>query len=191
MLEFLDSRKRIFNFILPSFDEWTKFTFTPSSSRFQIFGLTQACHQYRGLIRTPDDQNLKSACSYNYILLRSWPQIPQVCPLGPKFFRQIFSHIIKFICYLMHFEDLFGKKWLKVGKTCHFLHFLLFHRDFIKMTCFQNFWPLFAKQINKMHKITSDFYDMRKILTKKFWSQGTSLGYLGPGSQEALDIGAC
>ena len=32
---------------------------------------------------------------------------------------------------------------------------------------------------------------MRKILTKKFWSQGTSLGYLGPGSQQDVIVGAC
>ena len=42
-----------------------------------------------------------------------------------------------------------------------------------------------------MHKITSNFYDMRKILRKKFWSQGTPLGYLGPGSQEAQHLGPC
>ena len=28
---------------------------------------------------------------------------------------------------------------------------------------------------------------MRKILRPKFWSLGTKLGYLGPGSQKALD----
>ena len=42
-----------------------------------------------------------------------------------------------------------------------------------------------------MHKITSDFYDMRKILTKFFWSHGTPLGYLGPGSQQDVGLGAC
>ena len=42
-----------------------------------------------------------------------------------------------------------------------------------------------------MHKVTYDFYEMRKILTKKFWSQGTSLGYLGPGSQQDVIVGAC
>ena len=28
---------------------------------------------------------------------------------------------------------------------------------------------------------------MRKILDQKFWSHGTSLGHLGPGSQKGLD----
>ena len=42
-----------------------------------------------------------------------------------------------------------------------------------------------------MYKITSDYYDLRKILTKNFWSHGTPLGYLGPESQEALGLGAC
>ena len=40
-----------------------------------------------------------------------------------------------------------------------------------------------------MHKITSYFYHLRKFLKKNFWSQGTPLGYLGPGSQEALGLG--
>ena len=42
-----------------------------------------------------------------------------------------------------------------------------------------------------MHKITSYFYDMRKILTKIFWSQGTSQGSSGPGSQADVGLGAC
>ena len=36
------------------------------------------------------------------------------------------------------------------------------------------------------HKITSYFHDKRKILRQKFWSLGTNLGYLGPGSQADL-----
>ena len=59
------------------------------------------------------------------------------------------------------------------------------------MACLSHFSAFFVKQISKMHKITSHFYDMRKILTKTFWSQGTPLGYLGPGSQEALGLGSC
>ena len=42
-----------------------------------------------------------------------------------------------------------------------------------------------------MYKITSDFYDMRKFLTKIFWSHGTPLGYRGAGSREAIHPGAC
>ena len=42
-----------------------------------------------------------------------------------------------------------------------------------------------------MHKITSHFYEMRKILIKIFWSQGTPMGSSGSGSQEALGLGAC
>ena len=40
-----------------------------------------------------------------------------------------------------------------------------------------------------MHKITSNFYDMRKILTKIFWSHGTPLGYLGAGFQPDVGLG--
>ena len=58
-----------------------------------------------------------------------------------------------------------------------------------KMTCFFHFLAYFAKQIHKMHKITSIFYDMRKFLTKFFWSHGTPLGSSGSGSQEALHPG--
>ena len=39
----------------------------------------------------------------------------------------------------------------------------------------------------KVHKITSYFCDMRKILSQKFWSHGTLLGSMGPGSQKAPD----
>ena len=42
-----------------------------------------------------------------------------------------------------------------------------------------------------MYKITSNFNHMRKFLTKKFWSHGTPLGYLGAGFREALHPGAC
>ena len=37
-----------------------------------------------------------------------------------------------------------------------------------------------------MHKITSYCSDKRKILNQKFWSQGTPLGSMGPGSPKAL-----
>ena len=57
------------------------------------------------------------------------------------------------------------------------------------MANFLNFSAFFAKQINKTHKITSYFYHMRKILTKKFWSQGTPLGSLGPLSQADVNLG--
>ena len=42
-----------------------------------------------------------------------------------------------------------------------------------------------------MHKITSYFHSMRKILTKKFWSQGTSPGSSGSGSWADVRPGAC
>ena len=42
-----------------------------------------------------------------------------------------------------------------------------------------------------MHKITSNLYDLRKILTKNFWSQGTLLGSPGPGSQADVGLGFC
>ena len=42
-----------------------------------------------------------------------------------------------------------------------------------------------------MHKISSFENEKRKILTQKFWSHGTSLGYLGPGSQGDVRLGAC
>ena len=52
-------------------------------------------------------------------------------------------------------------------------------------------YAIFMTQMEKVHEISSDFYGMRKILRKKFWSQGTALGSLGPGSQEALGLGPC
>ena len=38
-----------------------------------------------------------------------------------------------------------------------------------------------------MHKITSFEDDMRKFLSQKFWSHGTLLGSMGPGSQQDAD----
>ena len=117
---------------------------------------------------------------------RSRPQVPQGCPMGPKFWAQKFSHIILRWCYFMHFVDLFCKKWRKMGKTGHFWHFWLLLWDLGKMTCFSHFSPFFAKQIHKTHKITSSEDDMRTFLSPKFWSHGTLLGYLGPGSRKAF-----
>ena len=41
--------------------------------------------------------------------------------------------------------------------------------------------------MSKVHNITSYFYDTRKILNQKFWSHGTPLGSMGPGSQQDPD----
>ena len=41
----------------------------------------------------------------------------------------------------------------------------------------------------KVHKITSYFFGKRKFLRPKNWSQGTSLGSLGPLSFKALGPG--
>ena len=46
---------------------------------------------------------------------------------------------------------------------------------------------IFYHEIYKYYKITSDFYDKRKILSQKFWSLGTYLGYLGPLFLNPLD----
>ena len=59
------------------------------------------------------------------------------------------------------------------------------------MTRFLQFSASSSQQIHKMHKITSYFYGMRKILTKKFWSQGTSLGSSGSGSWADVRPRAC
>ena len=91
----------------------------------------------------------------------------------------------------MPFVDLFWRKGPKCQKTGDFRQILLLHKDLIKIACFSWFSAFSSKQIHKMHKITSDFCHMRKFLTKKFWSQGTSPGSLGPGSREALGLGAC
>ena len=73
------------------------------------------------------------------------------------------------------------KNWAKV-------HLKGSWQIFTSFSCFSAF---FDKHIHKMHKITSYIYDLRKILMKKNWSQGTFLGSLGPGSQEDLGLGPC
>ena len=42
-----------------------------------------------------------------------------------------------------------------------------------------------------MHKITLFQDGVRKFLRPKFWSLGTHLGSLGPGSQADLGLGPC
>ena len=57
----------------------------------------------------------------------------------------------------------------------------------IRISFFSNETSNFVKTMGKSHKITSYLYDKSKILGPKIWSQGTNLGYLGPGSQADLD----
>ena len=42
-----------------------------------------------------------------------------------------------------------------------------------------------------MHKIRSLENSQKKISRQKFWSHGTTLGYLRPGSQGDLGLGFC
>ena len=76
-------------------------------------------------------------------------------------------------------------------KTGYFWSFLPLYTVFAKLACIPNFSLFLAKQIPKMHKITSYFYGLRKFLTKNFWSQGTPLGYLGAGSRPDVGHGSC
>ena len=109
------------------------------------------------------------------ILLRSWPHGPQGCPMGPKFFVQNFSFIIKIRCYLMHFCHLFCKKLSLFSDFWPFSYLT-------KKERFRFPWVLafFAKQITKTHKITLVVHDKRNFWVPKFWSHGTSLGSPGP-----------
>ena len=59
----------------------------------------------------------------------------------------------------------------------------------LKIASFSNVSPFSPIQAPKMHKITSLENDMRKFLRPKFWSLGTSLGYLGPVSQWDVPLG--
>ena len=61
----------------------------------------------------------------------------------------------------------------------------------MKMTPFPPFRAFLAKQISKMHKVTSFQDGVRKFLAQKFWSLGTHLGSLGPGSKADVGLGSC
>ena len=56
-----------------------------------------------------------------------------------------------------------------------------------KLACFWHKTSNFDQQPPKYHKITSYFYDKRKILRPKIWSLGTHLGYPGAGSRADID----
>ena len=78
-----------------------------------------------------------------------------------------------------------------MGKTCKYCWICYLIANWSKITLVLNFSAFSAKVTHKTHKITSLEDDMRKILTQKFWSHGTPLGYLGPVSQKALTQWAC
>ena len=81
------------------------------------------------------------------------------------------------------------QKTLKNEKNSQILHYSYVKRKSGKNDQFSQIWRFFAKQIPKSHKITSFEDDMRKILSKKFWSQGTSLGSMGPLTQRDVRLG--
>ena len=87
------------------------------------------------------------------------------------------------ICFAKNAEKLI--KWVILTK------YPILWLEMQKITCLCIFWAFFAKQFNKTHRITSDFYHMRKFLTKKFRSQGTPLGPLGSLSWQDMHLGAC
>ena len=88
----------------------------------------------------------------------------------------------------MSFVDLFCWKLWIIELEGLFYIYLLFNSSFGKIGLFSHFSSFSAKEIHKTHKITSLEDDMRKILSQKFWSHGTPLGYLGPVSQKALNV---
>ena len=56
---------------------------------------------------------------------------------------------------------------------------------------FSSIWVFLAIPINKTHKIRSFQDGMTKILSQKFRSHGTPLGYLGPLFHRDVRLGAC
>ena len=56
---------------------------------------------------------------------------------------------------------------------------------------FSSFSAYFDKQIHKTHKITSYENNQSKIWYPKFWSLGTTLGYMGPLSLQDVILGPC
>ena len=103
---------------------------------------------------------------------------------GTKIFgSKIFSYHPQMMLFYA-FWRLLLQKLLKIKKNCLFLQYSFIIGKSYKIDSFSWFFAFFAKQIPKMHKITSFEDDMRKFSSQKFWSHGTSLGSLGPLSQE-------
>ena len=63
----------------------------------------------------------------------------------------------------MHFLDLFSKKCQKTGKMGQIVPFSFKWENVLILTRFSHFSAFFAKQIQKMYKITSYFYHLKKI----------------------------
>ena len=84
----------------------------------------------------------------------------------------------------MKIFDICGWNWSFMPKTSEIWLFLPLHRKMLKMTCFWHKTSISTTYTKNLHKITSYFYGMRKVLTKKFWSLGTNLGSPGSLSQD-------
>ena len=84
---------------------------------------------------------------------------------------------------MSHGTKIFASKFFSYHKN-KMLFYALFPFIMQKYAVFFNDFELFLQnKIHKTHKITSFEDDMRKFLSQKFWSHGTSLGSLGPLSQ--------
>ena len=118
------------------------------------------------------------------------PSDPRDVPWDQNFWLKNFlksssNDVILFVLSICYTKNAQNREKLPI--FCHFQLFSLFHRNYAQIRSFSWFWAFFAKQIDKTHKITSFEDDMRKFLSQKFWSHGTLLGSMGPGSQQDAD----
>ena len=106
--------------------------------------------------------------------------------LGTKFLVPKFSSYLPLmmLCYVFC-----TFLWIKLSKNewnYRFLPNVTQTAKWGKNVRFSGFSQILPKYLCKTHKMSSLEDDKRKILRQKFWSQGTSLGSMGPLSQEAL-----
>ena len=126
--------------------------FTSPWNCLKVFGLPLGFGRYGVFDDIHRKLEMWFACSYLDGPQRSWPQWPQVSPMGPKKFRQKFSHMILIGCYLVHFWDLFCKKLWKLWKTWYFRLVAYLVAEYEKYHVFQGFHNFLQNKSQKLTK---------------------------------------
>ena len=102
---------------LPAFMRWCwqiagkylEYYITPIGKLFKIFGVKEKNQHIWAFAWTNSNGKTQFWKHFIQPLLRSWVQVPQMSPMGPKFLVQNFSHIICIRWVLIGIFDLFTK----------------------------------------------------------------------------------
>ena len=103
----------------------SKWCLTSGGKMCKIFFIWERIQWCREVIWTPNKDEMMFWKYSVPSLLRSRPQVPQGCPMGPKFWVKNFSHMMSYRCCFMSFVGLLAKIWSSMPKTYILLCILL------------------------------------------------------------------